>query len=176
MRFLNLRISLSKHGSRFTPPEAQLSEKTLALAGPKIDFKPQPNKGGQRLAVPQGSYQPNLPRCASENLVNLLKLNSVQASWPPCSFTVDQAGQTLIFKAAHPIFNGARSITQQSRNLRASHPLRYKEYCMQPMVVARLLGTADFILQPEYDGRSIGYRERFHEMMKPYPCVMRNNL
>lgn len=176
MRFLDLRISLSKHGARFTPPEAKLPEKTLALSSPKIDFKPQPNKCGQRFAVPQVSNQPGLPRCASESLVDLLQLNCVQAFRSPWSFTVDQTGQTMIFKAMHPIFNGAFSITQQSRNLRASHPLRNKKHCMKPMVVARFLGTANFILQSEYDIRSIGYRERFHGTMKSYSCIIRKYL
>ncbi len=176
MRFLNLRVRLSDHGSRFAPPEAKLPEEALALANPKIEFISQPNKCGQRLAVPQGSSQPNLPRCFAENLADLLKLNRVQASGPSRPFTVDQAGKTMLFKAVHPIFNGARRIAQQSRHFRASHPLRHKEYCMQPMAVARLLGTAYFILQSEYDGRSIGYRERFHDTMKPHPCIKREYL
>ncbi len=156
MSFLNLRVRFSDQGPRSTPPEAKLPEKALALTDPQIDFIALPNKCGQRLAVPQGSGQPNLPRCFSENLVDLLKLIRAQAPGPSRSFTVDQAGKTLRFKAVHPIFNGARCITQQSRDLRASHPLRHEEYSMKPMVVARLPGTAYFVLQSEYDGRSIG--------------------
>lgn len=176
MSLLNLRVRFGDHGPRFPPPEAKLPEKALALTDSQIDFIAHPNKCGQRLAVPQGAGQPNLPRCFSENLVNLLKLIRVQTPGPARPFSVDQAGKTPRFKAVHPIFNGPCCITQQSRNFRASHPLRHKEYSMKPMVVTRLLGTAYFILQPEYDGRSIGYRERFHETIKPYPHHMRNYL
>lgn len=173
MRFLNLRISFSDQGPWFTPPEAKLPEKALALTDPQFDFKSLLNKFRQRLAVPQGSSQPNLPRCFSETLIDLLKLIRGQATGPSRPFTVDQAGKAIRFKAMHPILNGARCITQKSRYLRASHPLRYKEYSMKPMVVARFLGTAYFILQSEYDGRSIGYRERFHDTIKSHLCHMR---
>lgn len=156
MSFLPGGISLSDLGPRLAPPETQLPEQPLALPHAQIDSIAPFNKGRQRLAVPQRSGQIHLPRRLPENGVDLFKLRRAQSRWPAGAISIRQARQASVFKAMHPIFNRARRVAQQSRRLWASHPLRYQEHCMKPMVVARLLGTADLVLQTEYDVRSIG--------------------
>ena len=174
MHLLKFRVGLRDHRPRFAPPEAQLPEHALALANTDTDPITHLNECGQRLTVPQGSAQPNLPRCLSENFVDLLKLFRAQASGPSRSLSVHQAAQAPLLKSMHPVFNGPRRVTQQSRRFRASHSLCHKEYSMKPMVVARFLGPPDFILQSEYDSRSIGNPQRFHGTMKSYRTTMRN--
>lgn len=176
MRFLNFRIGLSDHGPRFTPAEAKLPEEALALSDSESNSIALLNERGQRLAVPQGSGQSDLPWCVAEDLVDFLKLFRAKPSRPSGTLTFNQSGKAFIFKSAYPVLNGARRVAQQSRHLWASHSLSYKEYRMEPMVVARFLGTANFILQSKNDIRSIGYREWLHKPMKPHSCVMRNYL
>ena len=66
-----------------------------------------------------------------------------------------EARKPFVFKASHPVLHGSRRVTQQLRNLASRHPLGHQQNPVQPMIVPRLLGPPDLILERKYDGGSI---------------------
>jgi hypothetical protein len=75
----------------------------------------------------------------------------------------------------NPILDRTRSIAEQPGDLRASQSLRHEQDTVQAVIVTRLLGTLDFLLQTQ-DGCGIGYREWSHDYRRTLSDMMRNYL
>ena len=176
MPSLKLRIGLSNHGPGFAASEAELPEQALALTHSQRDPKAAACKRRQRLSIPQGAGKTDLPWLLAQRRVDHARLLCRQTAWAARTFAIHQPRKSAGLEPVDPVFDCSRSISQQSRHLWALHPLGYQEYGMQPMVVARLVGPANFVLQSEHDCRSIGDGQWFHASMKSHLVIMRNNL
>ena len=100
----------------------------------------------------------------------------VQAPRTAGALAVHEARQTLCFEAAHPVGHGARCIAQQLTRLTTAHALRDQQDAVQPMIVARLGGTSNLVLDRQDDGLGIGYRQLFHTRKITALANMRNYL
>ena len=176
MLSLKLRIGLSNHGPGFAPPEAELPEQALALTHPQHDPKAAACKCRQRLAIPQGAGMTDSPRFLAQSRADHADLLCRQTAWAARTFAIHEPRKSPGFKLVDPVFDRSRRISQQTRHLWALHPLGHQEYGMQPMVVARFVGPANFVLQSEHDCRSIGDGQWFHASMTSHSVSMRKYL
>jgi hypothetical protein len=110
-------------------------------------------------------------------MTDFFQLFLAESAWPARPFAFGQTGETFLLEAAHPISNGSRSITEKPCDFSAAQALRNKKKSMQPVVVARLLRAADFILQGEHHVFTFGNLDSPHsERNIPLCHLMRNYL
>jgi hypothetical protein len=154
---------------RLAKPEAELSEEALALTHAQrypillIEVR------GQCPAIPEIPDQPRRRGSISQHPLHLLQLCCVQPSRSAWTLSLGQAGQPVLLELMHPSLHGARRVAQQPPHLRAGHPLCYQEHPMQAVVIARLLGPANLILQSQHDHVGVGDGQGLHASAIPHP-------
>ena len=162
---LRLRIGLRNRRSRFAQPKAQLAEQSLTLPHAQTDPKLLLDPGGQCFSIPNVAPQPSLSRRLAEDRVQLLEMGFREPFGPPGSFSFPQPGQTFRFKPVHPVLHRSRCIAQQASRFGAGQALRHQQYAMQAVIIARLFGPTDLILQSENDGFRFSDDEWLHISM-----------
>ena len=168
MPLLSFRIGEGDLGPRLAQPKAQLSEQTLALTHAHGDAVLLLDPDRQRLAIPEGSAQPDLPRHLAKRCVDLCQLLLIQPPRPPRPLSLAQTRQALLLETANPILHRPRCVAQQPGHLRAGHSLRHKEHTMEAVVVAGILRASDLILQSQYDAFSVRNAKWSHSSMRTH--------
>lgn len=162
MRLLALGIGLGHRRGRFAQSELQPPEQSLTLSHPEIGPENLVEPGRERLAVPHVAPKAGLPRGVPQHSLDPSQVLPGQPPRAPRTRPFGQAGQAARFKSVDPVLDGARRVTQQSRNVGTAHTVSDQEHAVQPMIVPRLLGATDLILETENDRRGVGNREGFH--------------
>ena len=176
MRLLTRRVGPGDQRPGLSHPEAKLSEQSLTLAHPQLHPEASPDKGRQRLPVPQVGGKPRLLRHRSQGLVDLPDLLVGESRRSARPLSLDKPKEALFLEPPNPVFHGSGSIAQQPGDLRAGHPLGHQENAVEPVIVARIPRPAYLVLQPQHNHRRVGNREWFHDSGKARSAVMRNNL
>jgi hypothetical protein len=79
-------------------------------------------------------------------------LRGVQGGWPTQPHSVTQAAQSLGCKARHPALHRAAVFPNQVGDLLAAVAAGAQQQPVQSMVVARLIGSSDFLVdRPSHD-------------------------
>lgn len=105
MRLLPYGVCLGDAGPWLAQPKAQLPEQTLALPYPKVNPILSGDPGRQCFAIPQIPAQSHISRHLAKNNVDVPEVLLVEASGATGSLTFTQPGQTIFFKAPHPILD-----------------------------------------------------------------------
>jgi hypothetical protein len=104
----------------------------------------------EQLAVPQMTGMPKLLRVASQVAPQRRPLLGAQRGGPTRTRPVTQAGQSLGFKARHPALHRSSIFPKHVGDLLAAVAAGDQQQPVQPMVVPRLIGPSEFLL----DGQS----------------------
>jgi hypothetical protein len=176
MRLLPFWIGMGNHGARLAQPKAPLPEQALALTHPQAHLEALLDPGTQRFPIPQRAAQAEVTRSLAQRLVHFLQLRLAQTSGAPRALPLAQSCQTPFLKTSNPIFHRSRSIPQQPTNLRTGHALGHEQHPMEPVIIARLFRTPNFVLQSENDRLGISNLEWSHAFMRPQFLTMRNYL
>lgn len=152
MRLLSPGIGFGQNGTRFTKPETQLAEYTLALPNLELDAKSLLDPSGKRLAVPQVDTHAGIARFTAQHPCHFLHLCLIEAWRTACMFGLGQSGQSPILEMVHPIFNGTWGVSKQSCDFGASHALRHEQNAVKAVVVTRLFRALDLLLQAQHGG------------------------
>jgi hypothetical protein len=176
MLSLSGRIRSCNQRSRLDQSKLPLAKKPSTLSGSQRDAVCPLDVGCQSLSVPQITAHAEIGWSLSQCRLNLCHLLHIQPARAPRTRSLLQPGQTFLLEAAHPIFNGSRSVTQQFGNTAAVHSLRDKQYAVQAVVIAGFRISSNLILQTKNDYRRIRNRQRFHAYMKAYSTNIRNYL
>ena len=144
-------------GARFAQPEAKLSKQSLALTNPKLNPKPLPNERRQALAVPKVAFKSMILRRAPDGAGDLPQLHPNKTLGPPRPIRIRQTGKSLLFKAVHPVSHGPRRISQYLSHLAATHTLGNQQQGVEPMVITRLIGSPDLVLERQDHILCFGY-------------------
>lgn len=147
---LLLGVCVGNHGSWLSHAKAKLSEKPLALPHPQSDSPPYGDKRRKSLSIPQVGGKSILHRAFSQSLRDFLQLFTTKPAWAARPLDFCKPGKPLIFKPLHPVGNCSGSISKESGNLSAAQALSHKKNSVQPVIVARLIRSADFILESEH--------------------------
>ena len=108
--------------------------------------------------------------------IDFLELLLAQSPGPPGSFAFQQPSQAHLLELVHPVLHRPGCITQQLACLRTCHALRYQQYAVQSMVIARFFRAADLILQSENHGGGVRDAKWSHSSMRSQVGIMRNYL
>ena len=147
MLLLSLRISSGQHRARLAEPELELTEQSLALAHAQLDSIGLVDPRRQRLAIPKIDPHPGIARFFPQHSIDFFYLPFFQAARASGPLSFGQTRQALLIEAVNPIFNRTRCVAKQASHLRARHTLRNQQNSMQSVIVARLLGPLNFLLQ-----------------------------
>ena len=175
MSGLQHRVSMRDERPRFPQAETQLAKQPLALAHTERHAVPLVDERGQGLAIPQPGQPDRLGR-APKRPTHALQVGFGQPPRAALAGAFGQRRQAGVFEPAHPIFDGPRRIAQQLGDLRTGHALRDQQHAVQPVVVPRLAGSANLVLQPRDDLGCLRNRESVHAAIRPEPPSMRNYL
>src|SRR5512140_1006824 len=104
----------------------------------------------EQLAVPQMTGMTEFLRRASQVTPQRRPLRGVQRGRPTRTLTVAQAGQSMGFEAFHPSLYRPPIFPEQFGDLLAAVAAGDQQQPVQPMIVPRLSGPSDFLL----DGQS----------------------
>ena len=144
------RIGLGDLGSWLAQSESHVAEDALALAYYQRHPVAQAQMRREQLAVPQMTRMTEFLRIASQVTPQRRPLLGVQRSWPTRSHPVAQAGQSMGFKTRHPALHRPPIFPKQVGDLLAAVAASDQQQPVQPMVLPRLIGPSDFLL----DGQS----------------------
>ena len=140
----------------------QLTEESLTLSHPQRDAVPLVDEGGQRFAIPQPSHQAKVLGSLAQSFRELAQLFLLKPTRTPRPLSINQAGQSFLLEAMHPVLHSPWRIPQQASHLAATHPLGNQQQSMQTVVVTSFLRTSDLILQSEDHSLSIRDLEFSH--------------
>jgi hypothetical protein len=176
MLSLSGRIRSRNQRSRLDQSKLPLVKKPPTLSGSQRHPVCPLDVGCQSLAVPQIAAQAEIAWSLSQCGLNLRYLLRIQPAGTPRTRSLLQSSQALLLEAAHPIFNGSRSVTQQFGNVAAIHSLRDKQYAVQAVVIAGFRISSNLVLQTKNDYQRFRNRQRFHAYMKAHSTNIRNYL
>ena len=151
MRLLPFRIGVGNLGAGFAQSKTPLPEQALTLTHCQTNLEVLLDPDTQRFPIPQRSPQTQVTRGLTQCPVHFLQLRLAQTSGTPSSLPFAEPGQSLGFKASHPVFHRAGSVSQQPTDLRTGHALRHQQHPMQAVIIARFFRTANLILQSQND-------------------------
>src|SRR4029077_14793973 len=163
------RIGLGDLGSGLAQPEPHVAEDALALTHPQRHPVAQAQMHREQLAVPQMTGMTERLRIASQVTPQRGPLLGAQCARPTRTHPVAQACEAMGFEACHPALHRSSIFPKQVGALRATVPASDKQQPVQPMVVPRLIGSREFLL----DGQShdVGIRNFQFSHGRPSPWV-----
>lgn len=91
-----------------------MPKQALTLAHPQRNPEAAFDPRAEPLAVPQIAAQAALLRAAAQRGIDLLELPFTQATGPPRPLAFQQAGESILFEAAHPILHGSGRIPEEA--------------------------------------------------------------
>ena len=68
----------------------------------------------------------------------------------PRSVRIGKTSKSFSLEAVYPILDNSYRITEHCRHFRTGYALRNQKYGMKSVIIARLMGTAYFILKREH--------------------------
>ncbi len=154
-------IGLGDHRAGFAEAKVQLAEEPLALAYAEREPEATREVCGERLAVPDRARESHGGRRLPQHGVDLHALSLREAGRSPRPVVLRQPLQAVRFEAVHPVLHGARGIAQHHRHLRTRHAVRNHQQPVEPVIIPRLGGTTEFVLETQDDGR-VGQGEWSH--------------
>lgn len=157
MRFLPRGIRLRNQGPRLAQTKTELAKQSLTLADAQLDGILLFNPCGQGLAVPEIGPHSCIIGFPSQHAIDFLNLCCTQPGRTSRPLSFGKSGQPLFLKAADPILDGSRRITEKASYFGTCNPLRHQEHTMQPVVISRFFRTLNLLLQSNHHRRSIGY-------------------
>ena len=131
---------------------------------------------GHQFAVPQRHVKPRIRRRLAQRRANLGDLSLVHSPRAARTFLLGQSREAVLFELPHPIFHRARRIAKLQSDLPWAHALCDQQHRVQPMIIPRIIGTFDFILQPEDDGGRVRNSKGLHATKVRKSHRMRNYL
>jgi hypothetical protein len=150
--------------SRLTQAKPQLSEDALTLTHAQSDLVALREVCGQQLAVPQVSNMTEITGATAQVAFQCSPLLGIQASRSAMALTIAHAVQSVFFKAFDPTLNGAPVFTKKIGNLLATLAARQKQQAVQSMVITRLVGPGDLLL----DGYLFALQQSIQGNMRQY--------
>lgn len=163
-----LGVGLGDDGARFAEPEAPVPEEPLALAHAEREVEAALDVGGQRLAVPDGAGEARVGGGLPEHPLEMGPLGRREPRGPAGTVVLAEALEAVVLEAVHPVLHGAGRIAEDGGDLGARDTMGDHQQTVEPMVIARLGGAPDFVLEAEDDGR-VGQGEVVHTSIIP-PC------
>ena len=149
-------VGVGDQRARLAQAETALPEEPLALAHAELDLEAARNPLAQRLAVPKCSMETTVARRLAQNAVHLDKLRFGQPAGTTFARAFQQPCKTAGLKALNPVRDAARRVSQQAGGMGTTHSLGDQQNAMQTVIVARLLGAPDLVLQANNHRIGIG--------------------
>jgi hypothetical protein len=137
-------------GAGLAQSEPRVAEDSLALAHPQPHLVAQAKMRREQLAVPQMTGMAKLLRVTSQVTPQRRPLLGVQRGRPTRTHPVAQACQSMGFESPHPALHRPPIFPKPFGDLLAAVAASDQQQPVQPMVVPRLIGSSDFLL----DGQS----------------------
>lgn len=148
--------------SRLAKTKSKLPEKALALPDSQRHSPLIGDKPGQLPAIPRITAEAEIGWFHPQSTTNLFQLLIAKSSRPARFFPIRQSGEAFLFEPVNPIRNSPGRISQEHGNLCATQPPRNQQHTVQPMVVTRLIGSANLIPQGQNDFLGFGDMDSFH--------------
>lgn len=167
------RISMRNFRSRLAESKTELPEKALALPNSKGDAPLVLNETRKGFSIPK-ALQSEFGRIFSQGRFNRGELHFVESTGTPGPLSVDQTCKTFIFKPVDPVRDCPGCIAQDPSNLPATLSLCDEKHGMEAVIVAGILGTANFVLDGHNHVFGIGDCECFHGSTMPrfFKCAI----
>jgi hypothetical protein len=139
-----------------------VTEDALALAYPQRHPVALAQMRREQLAVPRMASMTEFLRLASQVTPQRRPLRGVQRGRPTRTLTVAQAGQSMGVEAVHPSLYRPPILPKQFGDLLAAVAAGDQQQPVQPMVVPRLSGPSDFLLDSQSDNVGISNDQCSH--------------
>jgi hypothetical protein len=120
---LGFGVGFGDEGSWFSVPETEVTEKALALPDAQVNVELLLDIDGQGFAVPDRSGESDVTGRLSQSLADKLEIGVVEFAGTPRAITIDQAGQSFVYKAMDPVCHRARRVPQQASDLASTQSL-----------------------------------------------------
>ena len=163
-------VAVGEHRTRLSQPEPELSEEALALAHPQIDLELAFEVGGESLAIPEGPRESNIFGSLSYDGRDGAHLGLREAARAARALALGESGESLLLEPSDPVLDGTRGIPEHSTDVGGGHALRHQKESVEAMVVPRLVGASDLILEGEDHVLGVRDREGTHGASK-VPCT-----
>src|SRR5574340_1834082 len=155
-------VRLGHLGSGLAQPEAHLPEDALALAHPQGNAVSAAKMLREQLAVPQMAGKTELFGITSQVSPQRRPLFGVQRCRAPRTFAFAHPLQPVRLESLDPALHRTPVFPKQIGNLLAALAAGNQQQAMQPMVVARFIGTGDFLLDGDSHYFRIGNFQLLH--------------
>ena len=146
----------------FAQTEAEVMEQTLTLTVPQSHTVSLRQVVGQELPVPAiSAITPGAGR-ASQVTFHRRQLLLGEPVGPTRSFSFLQPREALALETAHPTLNGTGVLAQPVRHVVAAKAMADEQDSVQAMVVTRVLGASDFLLNRQAHDFNISHLQPAH--------------
>jgi hypothetical protein len=156
---------MSDHGARLSSAESQAAKQSLTLAyskGNPILFR---QVMAEKLSIPQRLIIPEITRRPTQIMPDSLADSFVHTGRTSRTRFFLESGKTTVFKAPHPVLNGAGTVPEQFSDLIATQSGTHQQDPVQTVIIARILGSHDFILHCELHNLGILDLELTHDLL-----------
>jgi hypothetical protein len=162
VRRLEEGVTAGQVGAGLAPPEAQLTKQALALTDAEVDGVSALEEGGEGLAIPEIPREPYLLGPLTERRLDGLQLALREPTGTARVNPFRETGQPFLIKAVNPVLNAPCRIPEETAHFGSGHSLGDEQQSVEPMIIARFIGTADLILQSEDHVLGVRYGQRSH--------------
>lgn len=160
-------VRLTHHRSRFAQSKTHLPEQALALAHAQFNSVVPTQVLPNELPIPHRLSEPELPRWSPKVPPKLLPLLLTDPSGSSSSFSFAQPLEPVALKAVHPPLDCATLLAEHFSHLRAGVPFAHQQQSVQPVIVARLLRSTDFLLNRYAHNVRVGNLQFLHRDIYP---------
>jgi hypothetical protein len=122
---------------------------------------------GQQLAVPQIAGVTQVARMGAQVPFDFLPSPIIQPARTTFPRAFPQPVESTVFKAMNPTLDGRGMFAKPLANLIATMSLAHQQNSVQPMIVARLIGAADLLLEGNFHYLCICNLQSFHAPLLP---------
>jgi hypothetical protein len=116
----------------------------------------------EQFAIPQILAVTQVPGMQPQVVLDLLPSLVVESPWPTSPLSFAQSSKAAPFEAMHPTLNRSRMFAEPVGDVITAMALTDEQYTVESMVVTRLIGTADLLLQGYSHRLRIGNLKCFH--------------
>jgi hypothetical protein len=147
---------MSNDRTGFSPTKTHRPKQSLTLAHAQRNPIGVTQMMREQFAVPQVLGMAQRPRLSPQIRLDLLPGGLVQPARSARSLALLQAAESSGFEPQNPAFDGRGMLSQQLGHFITTHALGGEQDSVKPVVVARLLGAGDLILQGQDHRGGIG--------------------
>jgi hypothetical protein len=148
--------------SGFPAPKAHRPEQALALAHSQFNRVALPQMVRQQSTIPQILPVPQIPRMQPQVSFELFPSRVVQTPRTTFPLAFAQATKAARLKPMHPTFHGGGMLPKPVGDLITAMALADQQDAVQPVIVTRLIGPTNLLLQRDSHGLNIGNLKSFH--------------